>query len=142
MSNLTAKVAVITGASKGIGGAIAKALSPAGGPVVLNFASTKTGADAVVEAITSAGGATNRSDRSPMAPLTSHGIVGRWSASSPAMKSSRSCWAVDLSTWIERRDYALLLSMLWDLMTGRQGRKWRILAEAKLLQTAASLRTI
>lgn len=56
MSNLTAKVAVITGVSKGIGGAIAKALSPAGGPVVLNFASTKTGADAVVEAITSAGG--------------------------------------------------------------------------------------
>jgi hypothetical protein len=34
------------------------------------------------------------------------------------MKSSRFCWAVDLSTWIERRDYALLLSMLWDLMTG------------------------
>jgi hypothetical protein len=38
------------------------------------------------------------------------------------MKSSRSCWAVDLSTWIERRDYALLLTMLWDLrvaiMTG------------------------
>ena len=47
--------------------------------------------------------------------FTSHGIVGRWSASSPAMKSSRSCWAVDRSTWIERRDYALLLTMLRDL---------------------------
>jgi NAD(P)-dependent dehydrogenase (short-subunit alcohol dehydrogenase family) len=47
MSNLTAKVAVITGVSKGIGGAIAKALSPAGGPVVLNFASTKNEAIAL-----------------------------------------------------------------------------------------------
>ena len=47
--------------------------------------------------------------------LTFHGIVGRRSTSSPAMKSSRSCWAVDRSTWIERRDYALLLTMLRDL---------------------------
>jgi hypothetical protein len=38
------------------------------------------------------------------------------------MKSSRPCWAVEGSTWIERRDYALLLTMLRDLrgsmMTG------------------------
>jgi 3-oxoacyl-[acyl-carrier protein] reductase len=56
MSKLKGKVAVVTGASKGIGAGIAKALAAEGASVVVNYASSKSGADGVVDAIAKAGG--------------------------------------------------------------------------------------
>ena len=56
MSTLTGKIALVTGASKGIGAGIAKQLGAAGATVIVNYASSKEGADKVVAAITAAGG--------------------------------------------------------------------------------------
>jgi 3-oxoacyl-[acyl-carrier protein] reductase len=56
MSKLAGKVAVVTGASKGIGAAIAKALGAEGAAVVVNYATSREGADAVVGVIEQTGG--------------------------------------------------------------------------------------
>jgi len=56
MSKLSGKTAVVTGASKGIGAGIAKGLAAQGAAVVVNYASSKEGADRVVAEITAKGG--------------------------------------------------------------------------------------
>jgi 3-oxoacyl-[acyl-carrier protein] reductase len=56
MSELKGKVAIVTGASKGIGASIARGLAEAGAAVVVNYSSSKAGADRVVGEITGKGG--------------------------------------------------------------------------------------
>ncbi|MDP9290990.1 MAG: SDR family NAD(P)-dependent oxidoreductase, partial [Verrucomicrobiota bacterium] len=56
MNKLTGKVAIVTGASKGIGAAIAAHLGAAGASVVVNYSSSKEGADRVVDLIAKGGG--------------------------------------------------------------------------------------
>jgi 3-oxoacyl-[acyl-carrier protein] reductase len=75
MSKLTGKVAVVTGASKGIGAAIAKSLGAAGASVVVNYASSKEGADKVVAEITKAGGKAVAVGGNVSKPADAQGII-------------------------------------------------------------------
>ena len=56
MSKLQGKTAIVTGASKGIGAGIVRELAAAGAAVVVNYASDRTGAESVVDAIAASGG--------------------------------------------------------------------------------------
>src|ERR1700745_3918134 len=56
MSRLSEKVAIVTGASKGIGAGIATALAAAGARVAVNYSSDRQGAERVAQAITGNGG--------------------------------------------------------------------------------------
>lgn len=60
MTSLTGKTALVTGASRGIGRAIALALAKAGARVLVHFGNAEDAADAVVEAIRAAGGSADK----------------------------------------------------------------------------------
>ena len=81
---LTGKVALVTGAAKGIGAGIAKAMASAGASVVVNFASDRAGAERVVADIKAAGGTRSRFKRmSPLSPRWSIWLPKRPRRSGP-----------------------------------------------------------
>jgi 3-oxoacyl-[acyl-carrier protein] reductase len=77
MSKLKGKVALVTGASKGIGAAIAKELAAQGAAVAVNYSTSKAGADKVVAEIKAAGGKA----------IAVHGNVGEPEAIGPLVET-------------------------------------------------------
>ncbi|HEY0745572.1 MAG TPA: glucose 1-dehydrogenase, partial [Steroidobacteraceae bacterium] len=75
MNNLTGKVAVVTGASQGIGAAIAEQLAKNGASVIVNYASSKAGADDVVANIKKAGGKAVAVHGDVSKPAEAQGII-------------------------------------------------------------------
>jgi 3-oxoacyl-[acyl-carrier protein] reductase len=76
MGKLKGKVAVVTGASKGIGAGISKALAAEGASVVVNYASSKAGAEAVVAEIAASGGKAVAVGGDVSKPAEAEGIIG------------------------------------------------------------------
>ena len=76
MSKLQGKVAVVTGGSKGIGAGISKALAAEGASVVVNYASSKAGAEAVVAEIAASGGKAVAVGGDISKPAEAEGIIG------------------------------------------------------------------
>src|ERR1700692_1073325 len=78
MSRLSNKVAIVTGASKGIGGGIAAALGAAGAGVDVNYSYDREGADRVDQAITDNGARRSRSGPTCLRSQMSRGYSKKW----------------------------------------------------------------
>jgi 3-oxoacyl-[acyl-carrier protein] reductase len=76
MAKLTGKVAVVTGASKGIGAAIAQQLCQDGAAVIVNYSSSAQGAEEVVAAIRKAGGKAKAVQADVSKPAEAKQLIG------------------------------------------------------------------